>query len=59
MIDLRPLKEKAGKYPEPLKSLIELSRNTMSEAEFLSFFEGLETRAEEIDMKSKGDKNGK
>ena len=37
MIDLKPLKQEAVKLPEPLKSIIEMSKDSMPEQEFIDF----------------------
>ena len=49
MIDLKPLKEKAVKLPEPLKSVIELQKNSMPDQEFVDFFLNLRKKSREID----------
>ena len=53
MIDLKPMKQDALKYGEPLKSVIEMQKNTMSESDFIGFFIGLRKKAREIDAKNK------
>lgn len=53
MIDLKQLKSEAVKFPEPLKSIIEIARNTMSEEEFITFFLNLRKKAREMDAKNK------
>jgi hypothetical protein len=54
MIDLKPMKQDALKFGEPLKSVIEMQKNTMSEGEFVDFFFGLRKKAREIDAQSRG-----
>ena len=49
MISLKPLKESAMKFPEPLKSIIELSKDSMPEQEFIDFFLNLRKKSREID----------
>ena len=53
MIDIKELKNEAIKFPEPLKSIIEIARNTMSPDDFIDFFIGLRQKAREIDIKNK------
>ncbi len=49
MINTNPLKEQAVKLPEPLKSIIEMSKDSMPDQEFVEFFIGLRRKAREID----------
>lgn len=53
MIDLKPLKDNATRFQEPLNSVIEMSKDKMSETEFISFFIGLRKKARDIDAKNK------
>lgn len=53
MIDVKPLKSEALKFPDPLKSIVEMSRNSMREQDFIDFFIGLRKKAREIDGKTK------
>lgn len=55
MINLKPLKEEAGSFPEPLKSLIELSKDYVDEADFLETFLSWRRAAKEIDIHKKSD----
>ena len=41
MISLKPLKESAVNFPEPMKSIIEIAKDPMSKQEFIDFFIGL------------------
>jgi hypothetical protein len=53
MINTKPLKEQAVKLPEPLKSIIEMSKDSMPEQEFIGLFMGLRKKAREMDVKQK------
>jgi hypothetical protein len=53
MIDVKPLKEQSVKFPEPLKSIIEMTKDTMPEREFIDLFVGLRRKARELDSKQK------
>ena len=53
MIDIKPLKEQSMKFPEPLKSIIEMTRDKMPEREFIDLFMGLRKKARELDAKQK------
>ena len=53
MIDIKPLKEQSMKFPEPLKSIIEMTKDTMPEQEFIDLFMGLRKKARELDAKQK------
>ncbi|WP_287951030.1 hypothetical protein [Acidiplasma sp.] len=53
MIDLKPLKSDSIKYPEPIKSIIEMQKDTMSVNDFIEFFMGLRKKAREMDIKNK------
>lgn len=49
MINTKPLKEQSMKLPEPLKSIIELSRDSMTDRDFVEFFISLRKKARELD----------
>ena len=49
MIDTKPLKNESVKLPEPLKSIIEMSKDSMPEQEFIDFFLNLRKKSREID----------
>lgn len=49
MINTKRLKEQATKLPEPLKSIIEMSKDSMPDQEFVAFFISLRKKAREID----------
>ena len=49
MIDLKPLKNESRKFEEPLKSIIEMSKNSMPEQDFVDFFISLRRKARETD----------
>ena len=51
MIDIKSLKSDSMKYPEPLKSIIEMQKNAMNEQEFLDWFVSLRKKARELDIK--------
>jgi hypothetical protein len=53
VIDLRPMKAKALNFPEPLKSIIEIQKDTMSEKDFVDFFINLRRKAREMDTQNK------
>ena len=53
MIDIKPLKEQSVKFPEPLKSILEMTKDTMPEREFIDLFMGLRRKARELDSKQK------
>ena len=53
MIDIKPLKEQSVKFPEPLKSIIEMTKDTMPAQEFIDFFLNLRKKSREIDAKQK------
>ena len=53
MIDTRPLKNESSKFQEPLRSVIEMQRDTMPEIDFISLFMALRKKAREIDAKQK------
>lgn len=53
MIDIKPLKEQSVKFPEPLKSIVEMTKDTMPEQEFIDLFMGLRKKAKELDAKQK------
>ncbi len=53
MIDLKPLKNESRKFEEPLKSIIEMSKNSMPEKDFVDFFISMRRKAREMDAKQK------
>lgn len=53
MIELKPLKEQAVKLPEPMKSILEMTKDSMPEQEFIDLFMGLRKKARELDSKQK------
>lgn len=53
MIDLKSLKSESLKFPEPLKSVLEMQRETMSEKDFVEFFISLRKKARQIDSENK------
>jgi hypothetical protein len=52
MIELRGLKNQASQFPDPLKSIVELSRDSMQEMDFIDFFINLRKKAREIDSQN-------
>ena len=48
-INLKPFKNDAVKYPEPIKSIIEMQKDAMSVDDFIDFFIGLRHKARELD----------
>jgi hypothetical protein len=53
MIDLKPLKNESTNFPEPLRSIIEMSRSPTSEGDFIDFFIGLRRKARQMDTVKK------
>ena len=51
MIDMGPLKEQSSKFSEPLKSIIEMAKNSMPEQDFVEFFISMRKKARELDAK--------
>lgn len=49
MINTMPLKEQ--KLPDPIKSIIEMSKDSMLEQDFIDFFINLRKKARELDNK--------
>ena len=49
MIELKPLKEQSARFPEPMKSIIEMSKDSMPEQEFVDFFINLRKKCRQID----------
>ncbi len=49
MIDLKPLKNESRKFEEPLKSIMEMAKDKMSEQDFIDFFLSLRRKARETD----------
>ena len=48
-VDIRGLKEESIKFPEPLKSIIEMQKDAMSVNDFIDFFISLRHKARELD----------
>lgn len=53
MIDIKSLKNESVKFPDPIKSIIEMQKNAMNEQEFLDWFVSLRQKARELDIKKK------
>ncbi len=53
MIDLKPLKDESLKFPDPIKSIVEMQRNGMPETDFIDFFINLRRKAREIDTENR------
>ena len=51
MIDTRPLKDQSVKFPDPIKSILEMSKDSMQERDFVDFFMNLRRKARELDSK--------
>jgi hypothetical protein len=49
MIDLKELKQDALKFPEPLRSILQMQKESMTEADFSEFVVNLLKKAREID----------
>ena len=56
MIDTRSIKKQSVKFPEPLKSIIEISKDSVPEQEFIDFFINLRRKARELDAKKEATK---
>ena len=54
MINLKHLRDDASKFQEPLRSVVEMQKDSMPEKDFIDFFIGLRKKAREIDAKNKG-----
>lgn len=52
MINLKPLKDNASQFPDPLKSVLEMQKDTMSERDFADFFISLRRNARQIDAEN-------
>lgn len=53
MIDLKPLKSESSRYQEPLKTVIEMQKDSMVENEFIDLFLSMRKKAREIDAQNK------
>jgi len=53
MISIKPLKESASEFQEPIRSVIQMSKNEMSEQDFIDFFIELRKKAREMDNEKK------
>lgn len=53
MIDLKPLKEQLARFHEPMKSILEMTKDSMPEQDFVDFFINLRKKARELDAKQK------
>lgn len=53
MIDLKGMKEEAAKFPEPLRSILEMQKDSMSESDFPEFMVNLLRKAREMDVRNK------
>lgn len=51
MIDLKAIKQEAEKYPEPLRSIMEMQKDSMTESDFSEFMVNLLRKAREMDRK--------
>ena len=49
MINIKPLKESASEFQEPIRSVIQMTKNEMSEQEFIDFFIGLRKKVRQMD----------
>ncbi len=49
MINLRPLKDEAGKFPEPVRTVLDLTPDRMPQQDFLVEFFALRKKARELD----------
>ena len=53
MINTKPLKEQCVRFPEPMKSILEMAKDSMPEQEFIDFFISLRRKGRELDTKQK------
>lgn len=53
MINIKALKESAPEFQEPMRSVIQMSKNEMSEGDFIDFFIGLRKKARQMDNEKK------
>ena len=51
MINTKPLKEQCVRFPEPMKSILEMAKDSMQERDFVDFFINLRRKARELDVK--------
>lgn len=49
MISLKPLKESASEFQEPIRSVIQMQKDSMPEKDFVDFFISLRRKAKEMD----------
>jgi hypothetical protein len=57
MINIKALKESAPEFQEPMRSVIQMSKNEMSDQDFIDFFIGLRKKARQMDSKKEAMKN--
>ena len=48
-IDIRGIKEESIKFPEPLKSMIQMQKDFLSSDDFIEFFITIRHKARELD----------
>ena len=53
MINTKPLKDSASQFPDPLKSVLEMQKDTMPEKDFIDFFISMRKKARQIDSEHK------
>jgi hypothetical protein len=56
MINTKPLKEQATKFPDPFRTVIQMQKDEMPEQEFIDFFISLRKKAREIDVSREAEK---
>lgn len=53
MIDLKPLKNESTRFPEPLRSVIEMTKDSMSDQDFIDLVIQLRRKSREMDAKQR------
>ena len=53
MINIKPLKESASEFQEPIRSVIQMTKNEMSDQDFIDFFIRLRKKARQMDNEKK------
>lgn len=53
MINIKALKESAPDFQEPIRSVIQMQKDSMPEQDFIDFFIGLRKKARQMDSVKK------
>ncbi len=63
MINLKSLKSQSPKFPDPVKSILEMQKDSMQVQDFVEFFMNLRKKARELDneteIKLKNEEGGR